>query len=97
MSTGSSLERLTYYDGPLVWIDCEMTGLDYKKDRILEIAVSGLGPDMDQIFVRLSLSLCLQIVITNGNLDMVDDGLDFVIRTEQSALDKFESFPTLRV
>ncbi|KAI8646181.1 ribonuclease H-like domain-containing protein [Parasitella parasitica] len=24
---------------PLVWIDCEMTGLDLKKDRIIEIAV----------------------------------------------------------
>ena len=26
-------------DGPLVWIDCEMTGLDPSKDKILEIAV----------------------------------------------------------
>ncbi|QRV79777.1 RNA exonuclease Rex2 [Ceratobasidium sp. AG-Ba] len=25
--------------GPLVWIDCEMTGLDHMKDRIIEIAV----------------------------------------------------------
>ena len=24
---------------PLVWIDCEMTGLDLSKDKILEIAV----------------------------------------------------------
>lgn len=24
---------------PLVWVDCEMTGLDLPKDRILEIAV----------------------------------------------------------
>jgi Exonuclease len=40
MSAGTSPGRLTYYDGPLVWIDCEMTGLDYKTDRILEIAVS---------------------------------------------------------
>ena len=35
--------RLTFYDGPLVWIDCEMTGLDYKKDRILEIAVINMS------------------------------------------------------
>jgi hypothetical protein len=26
-------------DGPLVWIDCEMSGLDPKKYRLLEIAV----------------------------------------------------------
>ena len=44
MSTNPLQGRLTYYDGPLVWIDCEMTGLDYKKDRILEIAVIILGP-----------------------------------------------------
>ncbi|KAI9508554.1 ribonuclease H-like protein [Russula earlei] len=61
----SSFERLTYYDGPLVWIDCEMTGLDYNTDRIIEIAV----------------------IITNGNLDIVDDGLEFVIRTEKAVLD----------
>ncbi|KAG1443505.1 hypothetical protein G6F46_010544 [Rhizopus delemar] len=24
---------------PLVWIDCEMTGLDIKKDHLIEIAV----------------------------------------------------------
>lgn len=65
MSTNPLQGRLTYYDGPLVWIDCEMTGLDYKKDRILEIA----------------------ILITNGNLEIVDDGLEFVIRTEKSVLD----------
>ena len=41
MSTNTSNGRLTYYDGPLIWIDCEMTGLDYNTDRILEIAVSG--------------------------------------------------------
>lgn len=23
--------------GPMVWIDCEMTGLDHKEDRIIEI------------------------------------------------------------
>jgi hypothetical protein len=41
MSTSN--EYLTFYDGPLVWIDCEMTGLDYETDRILEIAVSAIG------------------------------------------------------
>ncbi|KAH9976186.1 ribonuclease H-like domain-containing protein [Lactifluus volemus] len=70
MSSGTSLGRLTYHDGPLVWIDCEMTGLDYKMDRILEIA----------------------IVITNGNLDVVDDGLEFVVRTEKAVLDNMSEW-----
>jgi oligoribonuclease len=30
---------LAFHDGPLVWVDCEMTGLDPRKDKILEIAV----------------------------------------------------------
>jgi hypothetical protein len=32
--------QLSYGDGPMVWVDCEMTGLDPDKDKILEIAVS---------------------------------------------------------
>ena len=30
---------LNFNDGPLVWIDCEMTGLNPSKDKIIEIAV----------------------------------------------------------
>jgi oligoribonuclease (3'-5' exoribonuclease) len=33
---------MDFQAGPLVWIDCEMTGLDPRKDKILEIAVSRL-------------------------------------------------------
>lgn len=34
-----SVKPLDFASGPLVWIDCEMTGLNSKTDRILEIAV----------------------------------------------------------
>jgi DNA polymerase III epsilon subunit-like protein len=34
-----STKPLDYAAGPLVWVDCEMTGLDPRKDKILEIAV----------------------------------------------------------
>lgn len=88
MSTNPLQGRLTYYDGPLVWIDCEMTGLDYKKDRILEIAVIILDPTCPSGSYLLP---CPQILITNGNLEIVDDGMEFVIRTEKSVLDKFDS------
>lgn len=30
---------LDFDSGPLVWIDCEMTGLNPSKDKILEVAV----------------------------------------------------------
>jgi len=33
------VKPMNFNDGPLVWIDCEMTGLDPQKDKILEIAV----------------------------------------------------------
>lgn len=62
----ASPRPLTLDDGPLVWIDCEMTGLDFKKDVLLEIAV----------------------IITNGDLKRVDAGINYVIKTDKSALDR---------
>ncbi|KAB5591311.1 RNA exonuclease Rex2 [Ceratobasidium theobromae] len=57
---------LGFRDGPLVWIDCEMTGLDPEVDRIIEIAV----------------------LITNGNLDLVDEtGCHYVVKTSKEVLD----------
>jgi len=63
-----------------------MTGLDYRTDRILEIAVNIMAQPC------LTLTSCSQVLITNGNLDVVDDGLEFVIRTEKPVLDKFDTF-----
>ena len=37
--TANLQQPLDFNAGPLVWIDCEMTGLNPKKDKILEIAV----------------------------------------------------------
>ncbi|KAF8633437.1 hypothetical protein AX17_004607 [Amanita inopinata Kibby_2008] len=64
------VKPLSYGDGPLVWVDCEMTGLDLRRDRLLEIAV----------------------VITNGNLDRVDEGLNFVIHTDRQVLDNMNDW-----
>lgn len=48
----------------LVWIDCEMTGLDPEKDCLVEIAV----------------------VITDLQLNVVDSGLDLVIKPRVESL-----------
>ncbi|EPQ26799.1 uncharacterized protein PFL1_05777 [Pseudozyma flocculosa PF-1] len=56
--------RLTHSDGPLVWIDCEMTGL-LATDRLLEIAV----------------------IITDAQLNPLDEGVSYVIKTEKHVLD----------
>ena len=55
-------------DGLLVWIDCEMTGLDPQTDVLLEIAV----------------------IITDGNLIPVDEGIEYIISTPRSILDNMD-------
>lgn len=55
---------------PLVWIDCEMTGLDLEKDALVEVAV----------------------VITDEQLNIVDPGIDIVIKPSQEALDNMGDF-----
>lgn len=54
----------------LVWIDCEMTGLDLDKDELVEIAV----------------------VITDYDLNVLDPGLDIVIKPDASALENMGDF-----
>jgi len=44
--TPSTAAPLTKSDDNLVWIDCEMTGLDPDKERLLEIAVVITGPHL---------------------------------------------------
>ncbi|RSH86910.1 uncharacterized protein EHS24_005188 [Apiotrichum porosum] len=63
---------LTYNDGPMVWVDCEMTGLDTNTDRIIEIAV----------------------IITDGHLRPVDEGVEWVIHTPKEVLDEMGEWCT---
>jgi oligoribonuclease len=49
----------------LVWIDCEMTGLDLASDALVEIAC----------------------IVTDGELNAVDDGIDLVIKPPAEALE----------
>ncbi|MGI8679376.1 MAG: oligoribonuclease [Jatrophihabitans sp.] len=49
----------------LVWIDCEMTGLDLQRDALIEVAV----------------------VVTDGDLVPLDDGLDVIIHADNDILD----------
>lgn len=70
-------------DGPLVWIDCEMTGLNPRQDRLLEIAVSVLV----KLKRRIHAILLVKVIITNGNLEPIDEGIRYVIHTEKPILD----------
>lgn len=54
----------------LVWIDCEMTGLDPEKDCLVEVAV----------------------VITDSDLNVLDAGLDVVIKPRPDSLANMSDF-----
>ena len=54
----------------LVWIDCEMTGLNLEVDELVEIAV----------------------VITDYDLNLVDPGINIVIKPDDSALEQMGDF-----
>jgi len=43
---GAATETLSKSDQNLVWLDCEMSGLDPEKERLLEIAVVITGPQL---------------------------------------------------
>ncbi|WP_262908276.1 oligoribonuclease [Brevibacterium zhoupengii] len=56
----------------IVWIDCEMTGLDEVRDELIEVAA----------------------VITDFDLNPLDEGIDIVIKPSASALENMNDFVT---
>ncbi len=56
----------------LVWVDCEMTGLDLVTDALVEVAV----------------------LVTDGDLNVLGDGVDIVIRPPAEALAAMGEFVT---
>jgi oligoribonuclease len=61
---------VTETNGRLVWIDCEMTGLDLRRDALIEVAV----------------------LVTDAELNKLDDGLDVVIHVADDVLDTMVPF-----
>ncbi|GEB24010.1 MAG: oligoribonuclease [Brevibacterium aurantiacum] len=56
----------------IVWIDCEMTGLDEVRDELIEVAA----------------------VITDFDLNPLDEGIDIVIKPSAAALENMNDFVT---
>ncbi len=54
----------------MVWMDCEMTGLDLEHDELIEVAA----------------------LVTDGNLNVLGDGVDLVIRPSSAALEQMGDF-----
>ena len=63
-------ETYTAQDSRLIWIDCEMTGLDIFHDELVEISV----------------------VPTDFDLNVLDEGIDYVIKPSQTAVDQMNDF-----
>ncbi len=78
-------KTLDWAAGPLVWIDCEMTGLNPRKDKLLEIAVRGTR----LYCLSMRPTGLFKVLITNGNLEVVDKGISYIIRTEKELLDGY--------
>jgi oligoribonuclease len=57
-------------EGRLVWIDCEMTGLDLRRDALIEVAA----------------------VVTNPDLEPLDEGIDVIIHAHDDILDTMVPF-----
>lgn len=47
MNTPTTSTPLAKNDNNLVWLDCEMSGLDPERERLLEIAVIVTGPNLE--------------------------------------------------
>lgn len=57
-------------NAPLVWIDCEMTGLDPATEALVEVAV----------------------LITDSELNVLDDGMEVVIKPDPDIVAKMDPF-----
>ena len=76
-----SLER---NDNNLIWIDCEMTGLEPNKDRIIEVAVVVTSPTYNGVTTRF--------VQRGGRYWVATDGPDGVV-TEYPVAYTFGVYP----
>ncbi|WP_291795969.1 oligoribonuclease [Brevibacterium sp.] len=56
----------------IVWIDCEMTGLDLEVDELIEVAA----------------------IVTDFDLEPLDEGIDVVIRPSRAARENMNDFVT---
>ena len=52
---------LSKSDQNLVWLDCEMTGLEPDTDRLLEIAVIVTGPQLEPSIVISHCPYCYRV------------------------------------
>lgn len=86
-----SIEQVDKVSGRIVWIDCEMTGLDIKNDALVEIAAIVTDADLNQLDGGCSF------VIKPPATALAAMG-DFVrkMHTDSGLINEFESGMTLQ-
>ena len=57
----------------LVWIDCEMTGLDLRRDALIEVAVVVTGADLVPLDSGLDVTIKVPDEVLDGMIDVVRD------------------------
>jgi oligoribonuclease len=79
----------------LVWIDCEMTGLDLRRDALIEVAVVVTGADLAPVDAGLDVVIKVPDQALDGMLDVVRDmhdksGLTSAVRAATTSLEHAE-------
>jgi oligoribonuclease len=79
----------------LVWIDCEMTGLDLKRDALIEVAVVVTGADLVPLDAGLDVVIKVPDQVLDGMVDVVRDmhdksGLTAAVRAATTTLEQAE-------
>ena len=75
----------------LVWIDCEMTGLDLRRDALIEVAVVVTGADLVPLDAGLDVTIKVPDEVLAGMVEIVRDmhdksGLTAAVRASDTTL-----------
>jgi oligoribonuclease len=79
----------------LVWMDCEMTGLDLRRDALIEVAAVVTGADLVPVDAGIDLVIKVGDDVLEGMVDVVRDmhnrsGLTEAVRAATTTLDQAE-------
>ena len=75
---------------PIVWIDCEMTGLDLSKDALIEIAAIVTDSELNPLSPGLDLVIKPPAGATDDMVEVVQE-----MHTESGLLEELDSGTTL--
>ena len=84
------MSRNTAPTDPIVWIDCEMTGLDLEKDALIEVAVVVTDSEL----VPVDAGVDLVIAPTPGSVDQMNDVVR-TMHTTSGLLDELDAGRTM--